>query len=248
MSIDEARVPPFGSATYSPRPTLLRSRPFWLSSLTGCHGLPIHRLSDAVAPGVVLGQALGRLGCLITGDALGPQTDGFWGIRYLNPGAMAPQLGVAYQPTFAYEAAWDLVVFAILWTLRKRVRGDGHLFAIYLGLYAVGKFALTFLRSEVIWLGGLQEAQLLAVGLLLLSIRVVVDQRIRTCLVQDTNTPRLSLPPCAAVGSEDRLSALSVTRSLQWPGRRTRAQPIRAEATWNPSRSRSSPEPSSQLT
>jgi hypothetical protein len=47
----------------------------------------------------------------------------------------------------------------------------------------------------VIWLGGLQEAQSLAVGLLLLSIRVVVDQRIRTCLVQDTNTPRLSLPP-----------------------------------------------------
>jgi phosphatidylglycerol---prolipoprotein diacylglyceryl transferase len=134
------------------------------------HRLPIHRLSDAVAPGLVLGQALGRLGCLITGDALGPQTDGLWGIRYLNPGAMAPQLGVAYQPTFAYEAAWDLVVFAILWKLRKRVRGDGRLFAIYLGLYAVGKFALTFLRSEVIWLGGLQEAQLLAVGLLLLSI------------------------------------------------------------------------------
>jgi phosphatidylglycerol:prolipoprotein diacylglycerol transferase len=94
------------------------------------HGLPVHRLSDAVAPGLVLGQALGRLGCLITGDALVPQTNGSWGIQYLNLGAMAPQLGVAYQPTFAYEAAWDLTVFAVLWTLRNRVRRDGDLFVI----------------------------------------------------------------------------------------------------------------------
>ena len=109
------------------------------------------RLSDAVAPGLVLGQALGRLGCLITGDALGPQTNGLWGIQYLNPGAMAPQLGVAYQPTFAYEAAWDLAVFAVLWRLRNRVRRDGDLFAIYLGLYALGKFVLTPVAAAGPW-------------------------------------------------------------------------------------------------
>jgi phosphatidylglycerol:prolipoprotein diacylglycerol transferase len=133
-------------------------------------GLPIRRLSDAAAPGLVLGQAIGRLGCLVTGDALGPATHGAWGIRYVNPGAMAPQLGTAYQPTFFYEAIWDLVVFAILWSLRDRLHKDGQLFALYLGLYAAGKFALTFLRNEVIWLYGLQEAQLVAVGVLLLAI------------------------------------------------------------------------------
>ena len=99
----------------------------------------------------MLGQALGRLGCLITGDALGPQTNGLWGIQYLNPGAMAPQLGVAYQPTFAYEAAWDLAVFAVLWRLRNRVRRDGDLFAIYLGLYALGKFVLTPVAAAGPW-------------------------------------------------------------------------------------------------
>jgi hypothetical protein len=71
-----------------------------------------------------------------------------------QPDATAPQLGVAYQPTFGHDAAWDLVVFAI-----------------YMGLWTVGKFALTFLRSEVTWLGGLPEAQLLAVGLLLSTTR-----------------------------------------------------------------------------
>jgi phosphatidylglycerol:prolipoprotein diacylglycerol transferase len=125
-------------------------------------GLPVRRISDAAAPGVVLGQAIGRLGCLVTGDAVGRATDGTWGVVYTHPGAMAPQPGVAYEPVFAYELAWDLAVFGIVWVLRGRLNGDGHLFGLYLGLYAAGKFALTFLRTETVWLWGLQEAQLLA--------------------------------------------------------------------------------------
>ena len=76
-------------------------------------GLPVRRLSDAAAPGVVLGQAVGRLACLFTGDAVGRATSGF-GITYLHPGAMVPQLGVAYEPVFLYEMAWDLTVFTLL--------------------------------------------------------------------------------------------------------------------------------------
>lgn len=127
-------------------------------------GLPVRCLSDAAAPGVVLGQAIGRLGCLVTGDALGPATDGTWGIVYTHPGSSAPILGVAYQPTFAYEMAWDLAVFSVLWVVRERLRGDGYLFGLYLALYGFGKFVLTFLRTETVWLVGLQEAQLLAVA------------------------------------------------------------------------------------
>lgn len=129
-------------------------------------GLRVRRLSDAVAPGLVLGQAIGRLGCLVIGDAVGPPTDGTWGVVYRNPGAMVPELGVAYVPTFAYEAASDLAIFALLWALRPRLRTDGHLFALYLALYAAGKFGLTFLRTETVWFWGLQEAQLLALATL----------------------------------------------------------------------------------
>ncbi len=125
-------------------------------------GLPVLALSDAAAPGVILGQAIGRLACLITGDAVGAPTTGF-GITYLHPGAMVPALGVAYEPVFLYEMAWDVAVFAALWWLRPRLRVDGHLFAAYLALYAVGKFVLTFHRGEAVWVGGLQEAQLLAI-------------------------------------------------------------------------------------
>ena len=132
-------------------------------------GLPVLHLSDAAAPGVVLGQAIGRLGCLVTGDALGPATDGSWGIVYLNPAAMAPSLGVAYQPTFLYEMLLGLAIFGILRAVRHRFAADGQLFALYLALYAAGKFGLTFLRTETVWLGGLQQAQLVAVGLLVVA-------------------------------------------------------------------------------
>ncbi len=132
-------------------------------------GINIPRMSDAAAPAVVLGQAIGRFGCLVTGDSVGPATDGTWGIVYTHPGALAPQLGVAYQPTFFYEQVWDLLIFGLLWVLRKRLRVDGHLFALYLALYALGKFALTFLRTETIWFAGLQEAQLLAIGAMALA-------------------------------------------------------------------------------
>ncbi len=132
-------------------------------------GLNVPRLSDAAAPAVVLGQAVGRFGCLVTGDSVGPATDGTWGIVYTNPGAMVPQLGTAYQPTFFYEQVWDFAIFGLLWVLRKRLRVDGHLFALYLALYALGKFALTFLRTETIWFAGLQEAQLVALGAMALA-------------------------------------------------------------------------------
>jgi len=131
------------------------------------HGLPVRKLSDAVAPAAALGQAIGRLGCLFTGDAVGRPTTGF-GVTYTHPGAMVPQLGVAYEPVFLYEMGWDLAVFALLIALRSRL-GDGRVFALYLGLYAAGKFVLTSLRTEKVWVAGLQEAQLLAVALAIVA-------------------------------------------------------------------------------
>jgi prolipoprotein diacylglyceryltransferase len=98
------------------------------------------------------GQAIGRFGCLVTGDTVGRPTDGSWGVVYVNPGARVPQLGVAYQPAFFYEQLWDVLIFAILWRLRGRITGDGQLFALYLALYAVGKFAITFVRLDPVYI------------------------------------------------------------------------------------------------
>lgn len=131
--------------------------------------LPVLSLADAVAPGIILAQAIGRVACFFTGDALGAPTGLPWGIVYTNPESMAPELGVAYQPVFAYEGLWDLAVLAALLLLRHRLHRQGALFASYLALYASGKFMVTFLREERIWLWGLQQAHLLALLLLFVA-------------------------------------------------------------------------------
>ena len=143
-------------------------------------GLPVRRLFDAAAPGIVLGQAIGRFGCLVTGDTVGSPTDGSWGVVYVNPGARVPQLGVAYQPAFFYEQLWDMLVFAILWRLRGRITGDGQLFALYLGLYALGKFAITFVRLDPVYVWGLQQSHFVALGLLMLAIGWSLWSRVGT--------------------------------------------------------------------
>lgn len=134
--------------------------------------IPVLPLADAVAPAALLGQAIGRLGCLVTGDALGGRTTLPWGVAYTNPGSMAGELGVAYQPVFAYEGLWDLAVLAVLWRIRHRVTRPGALFGSYLMLYAVGKFGVTFLREERVWLAGLQQAHLLAILLFAVGLAV----------------------------------------------------------------------------
>ena len=146
--------------------------------VAGRRKVPLLTGADAAAPGIILGQAIGRLGCLVTGDALGSETGLPWGIRYLNPGSMATAKGVAYQPVFAYEALWDISLFALLWFLRKRITRPGGLFAAYLALYAAGKFSITFFRDERRWLMGLQEAHIVALALAAVAIAVWAMARI----------------------------------------------------------------------
>lgn len=133
-------------------------------------GWPFLRVLDAAAPGLILGQAIGHIGCLIQGDSLGPSTDLPWGLVYTNPGAMAPALGVPFLPAQGYEMVWDLAIFAFLWAFRKRVRTEGLLFVIYLFLYSLNKFTVSFWRENVILAMGLREAQLLALAGLAFSV------------------------------------------------------------------------------
>lgn len=63
-----------------------------------------------------------------------------------------------------------MLVFAILWRMRGRLKIDGQLFAQYLGLYAVGKFAITFVRLDPVYFWGLQQSHFVALGLIALAV------------------------------------------------------------------------------
>jgi phosphatidylglycerol---prolipoprotein diacylglyceryl transferase len=127
---------------------------------------------DAVAAGLPLGIAVGRIGDVINGEHYGPATDFFLGVRNTHPDALTPSPEVAYHSGGLYEVLLALLVFAIAWPLRKRLRRPLALMWLVLGLFAVGRFFEFFLRSDSDDLAlGLEIAQW--TSLLLLAVVAV---------------------------------------------------------------------------
>lgn len=144
-------------------------------SISWKRGWRFFKLLDASAPGLVLAQAIGRIACVITGDAMGRPTNGPFGFAYTSPNAMVPQPGVYYTPMPVYELVVNVAIFALLWQLRKRNWPDGRLFLVYLILYSVERFFLAFTSSYRVIAFGLTQSQIiavfgLAVGLALLAL------------------------------------------------------------------------------
>lgn len=128
---------------------------------------------DIVAPAIILGQAIGRVGCLINGCCYGYETSASWGIIYVNPNAICP-VGTAVHPTQAYEIIYNLIVFGILLALRGRLKPDGSLFMVYLGLYSLWRVVIGFVRAGTPFLFGLQQAQVIGIIILLVVIPLLI--------------------------------------------------------------------------
>jgi phosphatidylglycerol:prolipoprotein diacylglycerol transferase len=113
-------------------------------------GLPALKLADATVIGLIPGQMLGHVGCIINGDAYGGPTSAPWGFIYVNPGSMLPAdlKGVPTHPYPAYEILWDLALLGLVLYLRRRNLPAGMLFVTYLAGYGIGRFTLTFVRNE----------------------------------------------------------------------------------------------------
>jgi phosphatidylglycerol:prolipoprotein diacylglycerol transferase len=140
-------------------------------------GLSAARMADLAAPALLLGQIIGRVGSLVNGDAYGAPFDAPWSLVYVHEAALIPDLGEPTHPYPLYEMGWNALVLAAVWRLRLRQLPAGTLFAAYLLLYGVGRFALGFARQEAIILGGLQQAQLVAIVAVACAIPVLVRNR-----------------------------------------------------------------------
>ena len=132
-------------------------------------------LADLIAPGLILAQVVGRIGCTINGCCYGTLTSLPWGIVYTHPNSLAP-LGVPVHPTTIYEIIYLLIIFGIVLGLKGRLKPDGSLFLVYFGLYSAWRLGSDFLRDGTPFLFGLHQAQVigiivLAVAIFLLSYR-----------------------------------------------------------------------------
>jgi phosphatidylglycerol---prolipoprotein diacylglyceryl transferase len=129
----------------------------------GCRhkGIPLPAFGDAIAPGLILAQAIGRLGNYFNQELYGRPTTLPWGLEIyerrdasgaldnLN-GVSTGQLIEVAHPTFLYELLWNLLVFAALIYIDRRFKvGHGRLFAMYVAGYCLGRFWIELMRSDV---------------------------------------------------------------------------------------------------
>jgi phosphatidylglycerol:prolipoprotein diacylglycerol transferase len=134
---------------------------------------PFGYFMELVALPTVLAQALGRVGCTINGCCYGLPTSLPWGIVYTDPESYAP-LGVAVHPTQLYEIVFLLIVFGVLFALRKRFQPDGSLFLIYLSVYSLWRLGIDFIRDGTPFLFGLHQAQVIGIVVLLITVPILI--------------------------------------------------------------------------
>jgi prolipoprotein diacylglyceryl transferase len=111
--------------------------------------LPNFRLFlDALAPGILIAQAIGRVGNWFNGELFGRPFSGPWALDIpLSKRPIGYLEYESFHPTFLYEAIWCLLIAALLiWLTPKLKAGQG--FAIYVALYCVGRFAIESLRID----------------------------------------------------------------------------------------------------
>ena len=131
--------------------------------------LPAWRVADCAAPGIALGQAIGRMGCLAAGCCYGAHTDVPWAIKFTSSYAgenMGTPLNIPLHPAQIYESAGTLLLFVFLaWRLSRR-HIPGQIILEYLGLYAALRFVIEFFRGDErgeIFNGLLSTSQFIAV-------------------------------------------------------------------------------------
>ncbi len=138
----------------------------------------IAKLLDATAPGVLLGQAIGRWGNFTNAEAHGGVTDIFcrMGINYGGYGET-----VYYHPTFLYESLWNITGVILLTALYKKKKFNGQIVLGYFCWYGFGRMLIEGLRTDSLYIGntGIRVSQLLAFCLFLVSgILLVFGARI----------------------------------------------------------------------
>ena len=177
----------------------------------GCRwtGIRFWTFADALAPGLLLAQALGRFGNWFNQELFGLPTDLPWGLEidYPNPAwpAGLPE-GTLFHPTFLYEVIWNtLGVLVLLWVGKRFVLQWGRLFGLYLVWYSAGRIVWESIRidpSEV-FLGLRTNVWAAILGVVVGLVILVVQKRRHTGLEASPYADGRQYTPEGAVQSQD---------------------------------------------
>jgi phosphatidylglycerol:prolipoprotein diacylglycerol transferase len=140
------------------------------------YNLPALPTFDVVVPSLALGQAVGRIGCLMAGCCWGSSCSLPWAITYTNPIAaenLGTPLHVPLHPFPVYSSLFNFGLYLALAALYKSRPTPGRVFATYLMAYGVGRFALEWTRGDAargfVLGGALSTSQLISLGMVLVG-------------------------------------------------------------------------------
>ena len=151
--------------------------------------LPWWKTADAFAPGVALGNAVGRQGCFAAGCCWGRLTGAPWGVHFTEAGHEVTGVPITdaagaplhLHPTQLYESFATLLFFLLLYWLHRRKRFDGQVILLYGALYAVTRFTIEFFRDDprgdiagLTTLTGLSTSQMLSLVVGVFSVVFLV--------------------------------------------------------------------------
>lgn len=129
-------------------------------------------LFDLASFGFMIGQAIGRWGNFVNGEAHGGLTELPWGMTVNGWGP--------YHPTFLYESLWNILGFILLYLFfRKWMKNHGEVFFLYLAWYGVGRAVIEGLRTDSLYIGatGIRVSQLLAAILVVVGVTFFILSR-----------------------------------------------------------------------
>ncbi|MDX1393975.1 MAG: prolipoprotein diacylglyceryl transferase [Gemmatimonadota bacterium] len=158
-------------------------------------GVSVPWVADACAPALALAYAVGRMGCFLVGDDYGRPTDSWVGIAFPNgippttagnlrrygidvPASVSDGELLRVHPTQLYEIGMSLIIFLVLWRIRKNPHQAGWLFALWLAAAGAERFIVEFFRAkDDRFLGAFTIAQLISVVLIALGVWLALRLR-----------------------------------------------------------------------
>lgn len=145
-------------------------------------GTSFWKLTDVVAPSLLIGQAVGRWGNFMNQEAHGGEVTRTFLENLMLPNWIIEQMyidGKYYHPTFLYESVWNIIGVIILISLRKVNLRRGEIFLLYIIWYSVGRFFIEGMRTDSLYLiGDLRTAQVVSLLGIIIAISLLVYRRI----------------------------------------------------------------------